>query len=122
MPNATTAYCQAVEKKLELPRPQRRRLLDGLRQELAERQPDSAAWDALVRDLGEPEETAAALMESVSPETVAGYRRKKRKALQAAIAGLAILLVLFVGLWLWTEQTQILRAERHIVTTFSTEE
>lgn len=51
-------YCRAVRKKLPLPARQRRQLLAGLQEELAESAPDCATLDALIAQFGTPDETA----------------------------------------------------------------
>ena len=51
-------YCRAVRKKLPLPARQRRLLLAGLQEELAESAPDCATLDALIAQFGTPDETA----------------------------------------------------------------
>ena len=55
-------YCRAVRKKLPLPARQRRQLLAGLQEELAESAPDCATLDALITQFGTPEETAQELL------------------------------------------------------------
>ena len=47
-------YCRAVRKKLPLPARQRRQLLAGLQEELAESAPDCATLDALIAQFGTP--------------------------------------------------------------------
>ena len=61
-------YCRAVRKKLPLPARQRRQLLDGLQEELAESAPDCTTLDALIAQFGTPDETAQELLSSISPE------------------------------------------------------
>ena len=61
-------YCRAVRKKLPLPARQRRQLLAGLQEELAESAPDCATLDALIAQFGTPDETAQELLSSISPE------------------------------------------------------
>lgn len=61
-------YCRAVRKKLPLPARQRRQLLDGLQEELAESAPDCTTLDALISQFGTPDETAQELLSSISPE------------------------------------------------------
>lgn len=61
-------YCRAVRKKLPLPARQRRQLLAGLQEELAESAPDCATLDALIAQFGTPDENAQELLSSISPE------------------------------------------------------
>lgn len=104
---AITAYCQAVEKNLNLPKKQKKQLLHGLYRELEERAGN-------ISDLPSPEEMTAELMESVSPETVERYYGKKKRALQATVAVLAVLLVLLTCRWIQMRESQVVRAEEKI--------
>ena len=61
-------YCRAVRKKLPLPARQRRQLLAGLQEELAESAPDCTTLDALIAQFGTPDENAQELLSSISPE------------------------------------------------------
>ena len=61
-------YCRAVRKKLPLPARQRRQLLAGLQEELAESAPDCTTLDALIAQIGTPDENAQELLSSISLE------------------------------------------------------
>ena len=84
-------YCRAVRKKLPLPARQRRQLLAGLQEELAESAPDCATLDALIAQFGTPDETAQELLSSISPEQLQTYQKQYRRRCILA-AALAILL------------------------------
>lgn len=105
---AITAYCQAVEKNLDLPRAQKKQLLDGLRRELEER-------DDSVSDLASPEKMAAELMESVSPETVRAWRSRRKRHSAVGIAVLLVLLMVVLGTLIWHDSNQVARAETQII-------
>ena len=83
-------YCRAVRKKLPLPARQRRQLLAGLQEELAESAPDCATLDALIAQFGTPDETAQELLSSISPEQLQTYqkqyRRRCKRMIQSSIA------------------------------------
>ena len=85
-------YCRAVRKKLPLPARQRRQLLAGLQEELAESAPDCATLDALIAQFGTPDETAQELLSSISPEQLQTYQKQYRRRCILA-AALAILLI-----------------------------
>ena len=72
-------YCRAVRKKLPLPARQRRQLLAGLQEELAESAPDCATLDALIAQIGTPDETAQELLSSISPEQLQTYQKQYRR-------------------------------------------
>ena len=85
-------YCRAVRKKLPLPARQRRQLLAGLQEELAESAPDCTTLDALIAQFGTPDETAQELLSSISPEQLQTYQKQYRRRCILA-AALAILLI-----------------------------
>lgn len=85
-------YCRAVGKKLPLPVAQRRRLLAGLQEELAESAPDCTALDTLIAQVGTPDEAAQELLNGIAPGRVQAYQKKQN--LRYILA--AALIVLFV--------------------------
>ena len=85
-------YCRAVRKKLPLPARQRRQLLAGLQEELAESAPDCTTLDALIAQFGTPDENAQELLSSISPEQLQTYQKQYRRRCILA-AALAILLI-----------------------------
>lgn len=93
---AIQAYCREAEQTMELPTRRRRTLLAGLRQELEERFASKA--DLSLQDIcdvvGSPEDSAAALMESVPWEEHACYRAQKRRKLRVLVAVLAAVMTL----------------------------
>ena len=79
-------YCRAVRKKLPLPARQRRQLLAGLQEELAESAPDCTTLDALIAQFGTPDETAQELLSSISPEQLQVYQKQyRRRCILAAV-------------------------------------
>ena len=79
-------YCRAVRKKLLLPARQRRQLLAGLQEELAESAPDCATLDALIAQIGTPDETIQELLSSISPEQLQTYQKQyRRRCILAAV-------------------------------------
>ena len=100
------AYLKEVAKGLELPKPLRRQLLDGLRQELEE--------GTCISELEPPAVMAAQLMESVDSGIKARYRRRRRYAARITIAALIVLLAVVIGYFAHLERTQVVRAEEHI--------
>ena len=107
-------YCRAVRKKLPLPARQRRQLLAGLQEELAESAPDCATLDALITQFGTPEETAQELLSSVSPELVEQYR-KKRVRIWGLLAALVVTLMAASSAFLlYMEKHQVAYATERI--------
>ena len=107
-------YCRAVRKKLPLPARQRRQLLAGLQEELAESAPDCATLDALITQFGTPEETAQELLSSVSPELVEQYRKKRVRIWGLLAALVFTLMAASIAFLLYLEQHQVAYATERI--------
>ena len=111
MGDPRASYIRQVGRELELPRRQRRALLDGLRLELEERFPEEAGSEEILAQVGSPAETARSLLEGVSPETCEQYRAQKRRRIRCAVAVLAMLLVAAIGTAIYLDATEIKRVE-----------
>ena len=107
-------YCRAVRKKLPLPARQRRQLLAGLQEELAESAPDCATLDALITQFGTPEETAQELLSSVSPELVEQYRKKRVRIWGLLAALVFTLMAASIAFLLYMEKHQVAYATERI--------
>ena len=107
-------YCRAVRKKLPLPARQRRQLLAGLQEELAESAPDCATLDALIAQIGTPDETAQELLSSISPELVEQYRKKRVRIWVLLAALVFILMAASIAFFLHMEKHQVTYATEHI--------
>ena len=107
-------YCRAVRKKLPLPTRQRRQLLAGLQEELAESAPDCATLDALIAQFGTPDETAQELLSSISPELVEQYRKKRVRIWVLLAALVFTLMAASIAFFLHMEKHQVTYATEHI--------
>lgn len=107
-------YCRAVRKKLPLPARQRRQLLAGLQEELAESAPDCSTLDVLIAQFGTPDETAQELLSSVSPELVERYRKKRVRIWVLLAAFVFILMAASITFLLYMEKHQVAYATEHI--------
>ena len=107
-------YCRAVRKKLPLPARQRRQLLAGLQEELAESAPDCTTLDALIAQFGTPDETAQELLSSISPELVEQYRKKRVRIWVLLAAFVFILMAASIAFFLHMEKHQVTYATEHI--------
>ena len=107
-------YCRAVRKKLPLPARQRRQLLAGLQEELAESAPDCATLDALIAQVGTPDETAQELLSSVSSELVEQYRKKRVRIWVLLAALVFTLMAASIAFLLYMEKHQVAYATEHI--------
>lgn len=113
---AIRAYCRQAGKALEVSGGEKRRLLDGLRQELAERFPagEPLTLEALCEEAGSPEDAAEALLSGASEKGRARFRAGRKLRLRCAVAAVALLLVVIAGMLVFFEhykQGQIAYAE-----------
>ena len=109
-------YCRAVRKKLPLPARQRRQLLAGLQEELAESAPDCATLDALIAQFGTPDETAQELLSSISPEQLQVYQKRHR--LRYILAVVLIVLLICSAAFVYAQviiENSVVYAESHII-------
>lgn len=107
-------YCRAVRKKLPLPARQRRQLLAGLQEELAESAPDCTTLDALIAQFGTPDENAQELLSSISPELVERYRKKRVRIWVLLAALVFTLMAASIAFFLHMEKHQVTYATEHI--------
>lgn len=100
---------------MELPRRQKRALLDGLRRELEERFPEGASQEALLSQVGQPAETAFSMLDGVQQREQRRYQTVRRRRIGCVIAVLALLLAASVGIWLYYGNTLMGRIKTTIV-------
>lgn len=95
---AIRAYCQQAGKTMELPKIQKRRLLDGLERELEEQFSNETelTLETLCKTAGPPEESAVALMECVDEKERARYHSRQRLLTRLAIIGLFAFVILLI--------------------------
>ncbi len=109
-------YYRAVRKKLPLPARQRRQLLAGLQEELAESAPDCTTLDALIAQFGTPDETAQELLSSISPEQLQAYQKRHR--LRYILAVVLIVLLICSAAFVYAQviiENSVVYAESHII-------
>ncbi len=107
-------YIRQVGRELELPRRRKRTLLAGLRLELEERFLQDAGPEEILAQVGSPAETARFLMESVQPKERGRHRVRKRWWTRCAVAALAVLLAVAIGMVFWMDAHQIVRVKTTI--------
>lgn len=97
---AIRAYCRQAGKALEVSGGEKRRLLDGLRQELAERFPagEPLTLEALCEEAGSPEDAAEALLSGASEKGRARFRAGRKLRFRCAVAAVVVLLVVIAGM------------------------
>lgn len=107
MKSCNASYVKGVERNLDLPRRQRKKLLRGFQSELQERFPEPPSEETLLSELGSPEEVAQALLLGVDAE--GETQRKKVRLLWTRCVAviLGVLLVVSVGLFCYLGTTQV---------------
>lgn len=99
-------YFRALERRLDCPKDIRKNFLTKTRrtaEDFLQEKPDATQQD-LEDFLGEPEELAQGFLETLDPDILGRYRKRKKFFLCSFIAALVILLVV-VGTWciqLWS--------------------
>ncbi len=98
MKSCNASYVKGVERNLDLPRRQRKKLLRGLQSELQERFAEPPSEEMLKSELGSPEEVAQALLLGVDAEEE--KRQKKVRLLWTGCVAVmfALLLSVVIGL------------------------
>ncbi len=98
MKSCNASYVKGVERNLDLPRRQRKKLLRGFQSELQERFPEPPSEETLLSELGSPEEVAQALLLGVDAEGET-QRKKVRLLWTGCVAVMfALLLSVVIGL------------------------
>ena len=92
MKSCNASYVKGVERNLDLPRRQRKKLLRGLQSELQERFAEPPSEEMLKSELGSPEEVAQALLLGVDAEEE--KRQKKVRLLWTGCVAVMFALLL----------------------------
>ena len=88
-------YCRNVGKKLCCRSDTKKRLLEGLQQELAENDLGNLSYDRFLSRFGTPDEVAAQLMEAVDLEEAASQAKRRKRRLICLVA--VVIVVLFLA-------------------------
>lgn len=94
-------YCRCVSKKLCCRSDTKKRLLEGLRQELAENDLGNLSYDQLSSRFGTPDEVAAQLMEAVEPEEAAREAKRRKKRLFYIVAGILAVVIIATAVYIY---------------------
>lgn len=90
-----SVYFQSLERLLDCPKPLRSSFLSQTRrmaEDFAQGRPE-ATREELVGYLGEPEELAQGFLETLEPEVLERYRKRKKFLMRGCIAALAAALI-----------------------------
>lgn len=90
-----SGYFQQLEQRLDCPNGTRKRFLTKTRQAAEEflRQKPDATRQELIDLLGDPEELAQGFLETLEPEVLERYRKRKKFLLRGCVAALVVVLV-----------------------------
>ncbi len=90
-----SGYFQQLEQRLDCPNGTRKRFLTKTRQAAEEflRQKPDATRQELIDLLGDPEELAQGFLETLEPEELERYRKRKKFLLRGCVAALVVVLV-----------------------------
>lgn len=90
-----SSYFQQLEQRLDCPNGTRKRFLTKTRQAAEEflRQKPDATRQELIDLLGDPEELAQGFLETLEPEELERYRKRKKFLLRGCVAALVVVLV-----------------------------
>ena len=85
-----SGYFQQLEQRLDCPNGTRKRFLTKTRQAAEEflRQKPDATRQELIDRLGDPEELAQGFLETLEPEELERYRKRKKFLLRGCVAAL----------------------------------
>lgn len=111
-----TGYARSVERCLDLPRMQRKKVIAGLKNELEESfDRFEGTAEEFLSGCGAPEQIASALLNSISSDVTVEHRVKAKRRTMALVIALAAALVTVVALLVISEKTQVARAEVEII-------
>lgn len=90
-----SGYFQQLEQRLDCPNGTRKRFLTKTRQAAEEflREKPDATRQELIDLLGDPEELAQGFLETLEPEELERYRKRKKFLLRGCVAALVVVLV-----------------------------
>ena len=115
MKSCNTSYVRSVERNLDLPRRQRKKLLRGLQSELQERFAEPPSEETRLSELGSPEEVAQALLLGVDAEGETRHKKVRLLWTRCAAVIFGVLLVMSVGLFCYLGMTKVQRAKIIII-------
>lgn len=90
-----SGYFQQLEQRLDCPNGTRKRFLTKTRQAAEEflREKPDATRQELIDLLGAPEELAQGFLETLEPEELERYRKRKKFLLRGCVAALVVMLI-----------------------------
>lgn len=95
-------YMRAVSRKLSCSKTTRSKLLDGLRQELSAY--SALTYNELCETVGNPEQIAEQLMESISEAEISATKRKHQFIIAVVLGILIVLLLTLTAYYIYAQQ------------------
>ena len=114
-----SGYLHSLESFLDCPKTTRRPFLDRIRrmiQDFIQSKPDATSQE-VANFLGDPRELAQGFLETLDPEMLERYHRRKKLLLRGCVVALVVALVVVTawGIRLWKEPTSTLEVTERIV-------
>lgn len=106
------SYFRELERCLDCPSRIRKPFLDKTRQmakDFLQGKPEATPQE-LIDYLGEPQELAQGFGETLDPEMLERYQKKK-KFIRWGLISLTVVVILLLGAWVYTLETQLLNVE-----------
>lgn len=111
MENSCSNYIRRVERRLDLPRQQRKKLLRGFQAELKEKLSEDPSPEKLFTDMGQPEEVASELLNAVDAKEYIRFNSTRVRYLRLAIASLALIVMIAIGIIIYLDASELKRVE-----------
>lgn len=113
---ALRAYCRSVGGALRLNKQWKQEILEGLRRELEERfsGAETLTLEEINAEIGAYDEVANELMENVPLEERERYLTRQKRVSRIVLITFILLFVASVAIFIYTEKTQVARAEAHV--------
>ncbi len=108
-------YIKQVGRALDLPRRQKKELLNGFRAELTERFSESLDAEGLLSNVGQPEEVASALLEAVDVKEYTRFNSVRFRWFRITVAALVLIAMIAVGTIIYLDSTEVKRVEVRII-------
>lgn len=115
MKNSYKSYIKQVERLLDLPQFQRKKLMRGFQLELKEKYSEAPNAKRLVTDIGQPEEVASALLEAIDTTEYIRFNSIRLRWFRIAIVTLVLLAIIFIGTIVYLDASEVKRVDINIV-------
>ena len=115
MKNSYKSYIKQVERLLDLPQFQRKKLMRGFQLELKEKYSEAPNAKRLVTDIGQPEEVASAILEAVDSKGYMQFNSTRFHWFRITVVVFALLLMISIVTIVYLDASELKRVEINIV-------